>query len=125
MRTDALRDRYRADAVETMSPGRLIVALYDRMLTDLDRAEAAIAARDVCGAHAALVHAQEIVAELHDCLDVTAWPQGRALADVYVFVLRELVAANLHKDPARVQACRQLVSPLREAWRDAAGVSGA
>src|SRR5690348_9567881 len=53
-----LRNRYVSDSVETMSPGRLIVALYDRALLDLDRARVAIEANDVSAAHDALVHAQ-------------------------------------------------------------------
>ncbi len=118
----ALRDRYRADSVQTMSPGRLIVALYNRLLLDLDRAMAALGIENVVAAHAALIHAQEIVGELHDSLDVDAWPPARQLADIYVYVTSELVAANLAKDAARVYACKTIIEPLRDAWQEAAGL---
>ncbi len=107
-----------------MSPGRVIVALYDRLLLDLDRAEHAITAKDHAASHDALVHAQEIVHALHDALDVTAWSAAPQLADLYLYVLGELVAANVSKEPARVAACRALVTPLRDAWSEAAGVAG-
>ena len=55
-----LRDRYKTDSVETMSPGRLIVALYERLLLDLQRGVEAIVREDVAATHASLVHAQDI-----------------------------------------------------------------
>ncbi|MDZ4825579.1 MAG: flagellar export chaperone FliS [Actinomycetota bacterium] len=122
--TTSLIGRYKSDSVETMSPGRLIVALYDRLLLDLERAVVAIAANDVTASHAALVHAQEIVSELHDALDVEGWPTGGAqIAAIYEFLLRELVTANVDKDVTRVMACHDLLTPLRDAWREAAGIS--
>lgn len=120
--TTALYGRYRSDAVETMSPGRLVVALYDRLLLDLERAVGAIADDDVTASHSALVHAQEIVSELHDSLDVEIWSAGTHLAAIYQFLLAELVAANVEKDAARVVTCHELVQPLRDAWSQAAGV---
>lgn len=118
-----LRDRYRSDAVETMSPGRLIVALYDRLLLDLARAVNAIEGGDPTAAHGALLHAQDIVSELHDSLDVGKWAAGAQLAALYEFVLRELVAANIAKDAARVESCAEVVLPLRDAWSEAAGIT--
>lgn len=116
----SLHDRYRTDAVATMSPARLVVALYDRLVLDLNRAIAAVGANDVTAAHATLVHAQDVVSELHDALDVTAWAPAQALADLYRFVHSELVAANLTKDVARMQNALRVVEPLRDTWREAA-----
>ena len=115
------KDKYVRDSVQTMSPGRMIIALYDRVILDLDRAEAAIGATDIYGAHTALMHAQEIIDELYTTLDVTRWPAGAKLLDIYRTVANELIAANITKDVERVRTCRVLLTPLREAWRDAAG----
>jgi flagellar protein FliS len=115
------KNTYVRDSVQTMSPGRMIIALYDRAILDLDRAEAAIATTDIYGAHTALMHAQEIVDELYTTLDVKQWPAGEKLLSVYRTVAAELIAANVAKDAARVRTCRALLTPLREAWRDAAG----
>lgn len=119
-----LRSRYVTDSVETMSPARLLVALYDRLVLDLDRAGAAIGVRDLHAAHHALVHAQDIVSELLNTLDLDAWPAGAGLADVYKYVIEQLVNANVHKDAAIVDDCRRIIEPLRDAWRQAAGVVG-
>ncbi len=105
-----------------MSPGRVVVALYDRFLLDLERAETAISAHDIVGAHDCLIHAQDIVTELRNSLDLQQWPGGRALADLYAFVYDQLVAANVEKSATRVVTCRELMTPLRETWVQAAGI---
>ena len=111
-----------SNSVDAMSPGRMIVALYDRLLLDLERARQAIDEHDHPTAHECLIHAQSIVAELYDSLDRERWPAGNGLADLYVFVLGELVSANLEKSSARVVSCHALLSPLRDAWQQAAGI---
>jgi flagellar protein FliS len=58
----ALRSRYMSNTVDAMTPGHMIVALYDRMLLDLERARAAVAVHDAETTHACLLHAQSIVA---------------------------------------------------------------
>jgi flagellar protein FliS len=110
------------DSVETASPGRLLVMLYDRLALDLERAEAACANGDVQVAHDALLHAQEILAELHASLDHDAWAPAAGLAHVYEFMIGELCTANIHKDSSRVINVRRVLAPLHSAWRDAAGV---
>ena len=116
-----LRDRYRNDSVQTMSPGQLVVALYDRLLLDLHRAVTAIETSDLSRGHECLVHAQTIVAELDDSLDVDAWPAGQGLSDLYKFVQSQLIGANLAKEVGPVRECNLVVEPLRDAWREAAG----
>jgi len=118
------KNKYVRDSVQTMSPGRMIVALYDRVILDLDRAEAAITSADVFGAHSALMHAQEVVDLLYTSLDTKRWPAGKQLLSVYRTIAAELIAANVSKDAQRVRICRSLLTPLRDAWRDAAGIVG-
>jgi flagellar protein FliS len=91
------------------------------VILDLDRAEAAIAAADIFGAHSSLMHAQEIIDELYTTLDVKQWPAGAQLLAVYRTIAAELISANVTKDAERVRTCRALLTPLRQAWRDAAG----
>jgi flagellar protein FliS len=116
------RSKYVTDSVTTMSPGQMIVALYDRMLLDIERANTAITAHDVFGAHTALVHAQEIIDELLVSLDTKTWAGAASLATLYRHVKGELVMANVNKDVAPLRACKDLLIPLRDAWREAAGI---
>ena len=122
MNKTMLRAAYVSNSVDSMSPGRAIVALYERLTVDLIRAEQAINDADPSTAHECLLHAQSIVTELHDSLDVDNWPGGRNLKDIYVFLLFELVGANVDKDASRVVTCQALVLPLRDAWNEVAGI---
>ena len=116
----AARARYANEAVTTASPAKLLVMLYDRLVRDLVTAEQCLADGDLGRASSELVHAQDIVSELHTSLDQSAWDGAAGLASLYVFMKAELVAANVRKDAARVVGVRELVEPLRDAWRSAA-----
>ena len=122
MNQTLLRAAYVSNSVDSMSPGRTIVALYERLTVDLIRGEQAISDGDPSTAHECLLHAQAIVTELHDSLDAEKWPAARGLKDIYVYLLFELVTANVDKDAARVAACHTLVEPLRDAWNEVAGI---
>ena len=119
MTKPALRARYLAEAVATASPGQLVVMLYDRLVIDLMHAEKAMHAHDRETWSERLLHAQDIVAELRGSLDLTAWEAADGLAQLYGFLLTELIKANVRRDAERVVSCRLLVEPLRDAWHEA------
>jgi flagellar protein FliS len=146
--TPSLRDRYLTDSINTASPAKLLLMLYDRLVLDLMQAEEALRAvqqfeqaRDWVAdpelraqqqthrfevratANERLTHAQDIVLELRTTLNVDAWSGGPALADLYAWMLAEMMGANIGKDPDRVAACRALVEPLRDTWREAAAAA--
>jgi flagellar protein FliS len=118
-----LRDRYLQDSINTASPGRLLVMLYDRLVLDLAQGEEALRAGERETAHERITHAQDIILELRTSLDVEAWSGAPGLADLYSFLLTELIGANIGRDADRVAACRRLVEPLRDAWREAAAAA--
>ena len=124
MSSPALRERYLADSINTASPGKLLVMLYDRLVFDLAQGEEALRADDRDRAAERLMHAQEIVLELRTTLDLDAWEGAAGLANLYGFLITELIGANIRRDADRVAACRKLVEPLRDAWREAAAQVG-
>ena len=71
----------------------------------------------------------EILLELHATLDTPVWPDGEGLAQLYLWIVGELMQARLRQAPQRVADCRDLVVPLRDAWgqavRQLAGEQGA
>lgn len=116
----AARNTYARSSIDTASPDRLLVMLYDRLVRDLTNAEKAISERALARANAELQHAQQIVLELRTSLDVDAWSGGPDLEQLYTYVHGELVAANVEKDVERVSTCRAIIEPLRDAWQRAA-----
>lgn len=119
-----LRNRYARDSIATASPAKLVTMLYDRLSKDLMVAEQAVSIRDIQGAHAALMHAQEIVRELASSLDTSVWAGGPGLLALYHYVIDELVQANMSKKIEHIHNAREVIEPLREAWHQAAVVSG-
>ena len=120
MSAASLRARYVGDAVTTSSPQGVLVMLYDRLALDLERAQRDVAAGNRTGASEQLQHAQEIVLELLSSLQVDVWEGGPRLAALYKWLIGELIQANIKLDTNRISSCRQVVEPLRDAWRQAA-----
>lgn len=116
----SMRQRYLADSVATASPAKLLTMLYDRLVLDLSRGEEALRSGDRSTASQQLLHAQDIVMELRASLNVDVWDGGERLAEIYAWILTELIGANIKADADRVASCRELVEPLRDAWREAA-----
>jgi len=107
------------DERAAVTPSRLLVLLYDRLLRDLDDAEASIRTSDRYGANVALQHAQEIVSELESALDPTVWSAAGELSSIYLYVQGRLVRANIAQDLTALAECREAIDPLRAAWTEA------
>jgi flagellar protein FliS len=120
MSPQSLQTRYRAEALGTASPARIVVMAYDRLDRDLAGASAAIDARDIERSHDLLAHAQALVMELHDMLDLDAWEHAPRLASIYQYVHELLVRANVKKSTHEVGEARTLLAGLGDAFRQAA-----
>ena len=121
----AKRAQLNRDAVLSATPVRLLTMLYDRLMLDLARAEAAQVGENWPTASENLLHAQAIVDELTTSLDVTAWDGADGLLAVYTYVSNALIGANIHRDVARTRESIVLLEPLRQAWHEAAGALSA
>ena len=100
--------RFAAEALETATPAQLLVKLYDRLLLDIDRGEAAQRAGQHVAASEQLMHAQAIVSELMSSLDVDAWSGGPGLMS-----------------PVHVPASASWSTPTSATTRRAPGLPGA
>jgi flagellar protein FliS len=120
--SQAQRSQYNRDAVLSATPVRLLTMLYDRLLLDLGRAEAAHQAEHWPVAAENLLHAQAIVAELTTSLNVDAWDGGEGLLALYNYVSTALINANIHRDVEGVRECITLLEPLRQTWHEAAAL---
>lgn len=114
------RAAYMGQMVNTANPQRLLVMLYDRLVLDIQRAVEAQKAGDFGAASQQLIHAQEIVLELNSSLLLDAWEGAQQLASIYAFLHTELVRANVERKVDITESCLGLVTPLADAWREAA-----
>jgi flagellar protein FliS len=116
----AQRNQYLADSVLSAPPARLLTMLYDRLLLDLGRAEAAQQASNWPVASENLLHAQAILAELSSSLKVDAWDGASGLLGVYNYASTALINANIQRDAALTREAIELLEPLRQTWHEAA-----
>jgi flagellar protein FliS len=111
--------QYQRTQTQTASPGELIVMMYKGALKFLAAARMGLEARDIDAANRNLLRAQEIVLELMISVDVSVGPVARNLFDLYEFMHRHLVQANVRKDAAMVGEVEGLLRELLGAWEQA------
>lgn len=113
--------QYRATKVETAGSVDLVVMLYQGAVRFTRLGIEALGRDDTKAAHTNFVRAQDIIMELLGSLNREAGGLiASQLAALYDYCFRQLVTANIKKDPA---PAREVVGILRElgtAWQEIA-----
>ena len=114
---------YRQVAVESQIDGhadghRLITMLFDGFFEAVAQARGAHRSQDTAARSRAIGRATAIVEEgLRASLDVKAGGTlARDLNELYGYVVKRLLQANLATDEQALDECVRLVQPLAEAW---------
>lgn len=108
---------YHQTSVQTSDQLTLIVMLYDGMLRYLRKAHTCIEAQDIEGTHNYLMRSKDIVNELLSTLRAEkAGEVGGNLRDLYLYMFRRILEANLNKDPQPVQDVIRIAETLRQGW---------
>lgn len=114
--------RYRGVQVQTCSPQKLLVMLFDGALRFASEADAAMVASDRARAGDRIGRAHAIVAELAFTLDREQAPElCDNLLGIYAFCMGHLLEANLHQDPKRLAEVVAALTPLRDAFSAVGG----
>lgn len=118
--------RYREADLGSMSPEKMIVALYERLCRDLEDARSALSAGDRPTANTAITHAQAIVTELRNALDhqVGGGTIAGNLDSLYEFVFQELLKLLVDTDPVHLDNCTNVLTPLLDSWRQVPAGAG-
>ncbi|MEQ8175983.1 MAG: flagellar export chaperone FliS [Syntrophomonadaceae bacterium] len=111
-------DQYRRTKVETLTPGKLLLMLYDGALNNIKQAREAIAARDIARAHQHIIKTQDIVVELMATLNMD-YPISTSLYRLYDYLHNRLVESNINKDPAILDEVEAMMDELRQTWDEA------
>ena len=111
--------QYRQNSVETATPTRMVVMLYDGAIRFLCQALPAMRAHQYDQQSLQIGKAQAIIAHLRDTLD---FQQGGAVAvhlsRLYVGLFDALTDANIHDRPERVERAIEALRELRVAWAE-------
>jgi flagellar protein FliS len=110
-------DAYKNASVNTASPGKLLIMLYDGLIRFLEQAKEAIIAGQVETAHKKLIRCQDIVLELRSTLDHEKAPElCDNLAALYTYMYSKLVDANRTKDVSHLNEIAPMIKELRDAF---------
>ena len=110
--------KYMSQSVSASTPGEQIVMLFQHAALKLTKAIQCIDARDVPGAHNAIVRAQNIYQFLSDNLDMR-YEISKSLYALYQFAVDELTTANIKKDPAILRQILKMTREFEDTWRKA------
>ena len=113
---------YQDHKITTASPTRIVVLIFERLTLDLERAITALDTNQ--SPHEHLVHAQELLTALLDALDTNAWEHAPQLASIYLTVHRDLITANIDKNPQLIHSALTIITGLKDAWTQAQAQAG-
>jgi len=108
--------QYKEVQISTAPRGKLILILYQGAIKALKKSLALIEKNDFEGKGNQLIKAQDIILELNLALDMEAGEIPQSLRQLYLYVYRRLLDANLNVDKEAVNEAIQILETLYEAW---------
>lgn len=122
MRKNNEQQAYLETSILTASPEDLIVKIFDVLIIAAQQAHEKLLneRNDIEGIHKALLRAQRACTVLMSSLNMEIGGElSENLLKVYGFWHRELVAANMRKDPVKVERILNYAKEYRDTWRTA------
>jgi flagellar protein FliS len=107
---------YRETQIKTASKGRLIIMLYEGIISSLDAAIEAIPKKQFDVANNSIQKAQDIISELIMALNMDAGDFSKKLLNIYTYLNTRLIEANMQKDVQPLKFVQKMVSELCDAW---------
>lgn len=111
-------ETYKQQSVLTMTPGQMLIAVYDELIKQLSIATIAFEKNDIAEINRSLQKAQRIINELRSTLNFD-YEISKNLADIYNFFNRAIMNANVKKDPTDLKDVLQMVTELRDTFAEA------
>ncbi|TCZ76848.1 flagellar export chaperone FliS [Paenibacillus albiflavus] len=115
-------NKYLETAVQTASPGQLLLMLYDGVIRSCKQSIKYLEIMDYPNANKSLLKAQRIISELRVTLD-NKYPISQELYSIYEYFGFRLIQANLKKDAAQVEEVLAYFIELKEAWIEASKIA--
>lgn len=106
-----------------MTPGEMLLALYDGALKYLSFAQEAFQQKDNGAVNTYLQKVQRILLYLQSTLD-EKYAISANLDALYTYFLEQTAEANIKKDPAYLQEVVKDIGTLRDAFAQADKVAG-
>lgn len=108
-------EKYQEQAVFTMTPGELIILLYEKAISNMSIAMLHMNNQKPDKARTYIIKAQNIVLYLRKILDMK-YPVAKTLFDCYTFVHKKLIMVNVKKDRELLEELITMMKELKVAW---------
>ncbi|WP_454193545.1 flagellar export chaperone FliS [Paenibacillus sp. Marseille-Q7038] len=113
---------YRNSAVQTASPVKLLIMLYDGAIRFINAGIEGIDTVDYQKANTNLGKAQSIISELSATLD-RSMPISNNLEAIYEYITHLLTQSNINKDDTPAKEALGYLQDLRATWEQASRMS--
>ena len=110
--------RYREDSLNTMTPGELLLLLYDELVKRLTLAELELSKEHYPAFEAAVDKSLDIIRYLDDTLD-RKYPISKNLDRLYDYFCYELSRVKAGRNGTELTRVKGMVSELRDGFRQA------
>lgn len=112
--------QYQRTQVQTSSPEKLLIMLYDGAIQFLNKAKVAIDNKNIQEIHNNIVGAQKIITEFMNTLDMKVGGDVAVnLYNLYEYLHYRLVQANLKRDTAMIDEVLAHLKELKGTWEEA------
>lgn len=119
-------NQYKKNEIETASPEKILILLYDGAIRFLIKAKSAMAENDIQETHNNLVACQNIILEFMNAIDMeNGGDLAQKLYNLYDYFYNTLVQANMKKDVKKVNEILEHLKSLRETWLKAINIANA
>ncbi len=109
---------YKEQSVNTMTPGELLLLLYDELVKHLTRAEIALSKEDYPVLEASVEKSLQIIRYLDATLD-TKYEISAQLTKLYDYFCYELNRVNFGHNKTELERIKKMVMELRDSFRTA------
>ena len=118
MYTNSGVQAYQETNINSMPREKMIVLLYEKVISDLNEVLVAIENGDRVAMTKRTNHSQRIVSELRNSLDHSIGGDiSRNLESLYDFMFHEHLEMLVDQDPQHAKDCIRVLTPLLDAWR--------
>ncbi|MCR4997353.1 MAG: flagellar export chaperone FliS [Butyrivibrio sp.] len=107
--------QYKNNKVSAASGPELTLMLYDGAIKFLNIADFAIEKNDIQKAHDNIMKTERIIEYLRNTLDMK-YPVAQDFENMYSYIYRRLVEANISKDREIVQELNRHMHAIRDNW---------
>lgn len=108
---------YKQNSINTASPARLTLMLYDGAVKFCNIALEGIDEKDIEKANNNIIKAEKIIVELRATLDMK-YPVANEFDRVYDYIYRRLVEANLRKEKDVLEDALKQIKTMRDTWKE-------